>query len=289
MVAAPAKALGYWLKPPRFDYARADDPEAAIELLAEHGEDARILAGGQSLIAVLNMRLAQPKLLIDISRSSVLGIATVEKNFLAIGAAATQSSIEARPRLAREVPLLAQALPHISHFQIRNRGTVCGSLAHADPSAELPLVLLALEGHVVLASSARQRRLAASDFFTGMLTTARAPDELLAAAHYPLAEPGAGHAFAEFSLRHGDYAVCAVAVVARRSGLRIAVGGVADRPSARNFPPLDGSALDDALNEFAWSLDARDDPMVSAVARRALVRSLGRRAVQQAQHNARTA
>ncbi len=277
------------MKPPRFDYARADDPAAAIELLAEHGDDARILAGGQSLIAVLNMRLAQPQLLIDISRSSVLGISAIEKDFLAIGASATQVSIEERPRLALEVPLLAQALPHISHFQIRNRGTVCGSLAHADPSAELPLVLLALEGYVLLASGERERRVAAQDFFTGMLMTARAPDELLAAAHYPLAEPGAGYAFAEFSLRHGDYAACAVAVVARKSGLRIAVGGVADRPLARNLPPLDGTALDDALNEFAWALDARDDFAVSAVARRALVRTLGRRAVLEAQTNARVA
>ena len=277
------------MKPPRFDYARADDPQEAIALLALHGEDARILAGGQSLMAVLNLRLAQPQLLIDISRSSVLGTSAVEKNFLAIGAAATQSSIEERPRLALEVPLLAQALPHISHFQIRNRGTVCGSLAHADPSAELPLVLLALEGYVLLASSERERRVAAQDFFTGMLMTARAPDELLAAAHYPLAEPGAGYAFAEFSLRHGDYAACAVAVVARKSGLRIAVGGVADRPLARDLPPLDGSALDDALNEFAWALDARDDSAVSAVARRALVRSLGRRAVLEAQQKARAA
>lgn len=277
------------MKPPRFDYARADDPQAAIELLAEHGEDARILAGGQSLMAVLNMRLAQPQLLIDISRSSALGAAAVEKNVLAIGAAATQGRIEQRPRLAHEVPLLAQALPHISHFQIRNRGTVCGSLAHADPSAELPLVLLALEGCVLLASRERERRVAAENFFTGMLMTARAPEELLAAAHYPLAEPGAGYAFAEFSLRHGDYAACAVAVVARKSGLRIAVGGVADRPLARNFPPLEGTSLDDALNEFAWALDARDDPLVSAVARRALVRSLGRRAVLEAQANARAA
>ena len=277
------------MKPPRFDYARADDMATAIELLTEYGDDARILAGGQSLMAVLNMRLAQPQLLIDISRSAELGTAAVEHGFLFIGAAATQGSIEQRPQLAREVPLLAQALPHISHFQIRNRGTVCGSLAHADPSAELPLVLLALEGYVLLASHKRQRRVAAQEFFTGMLMTARAPGELLVAVQYPLAEPGAGYAFAEFSLRHGDYAACAVAVVARESGLRIAIGGVADRPMARDLPLLDGSALDDALNEFAWALDARDDSAVSAVARRALVRSLGRRAVLEAQTNARAA
>ena len=277
------------MKPARFDYARADDAGAAVALLARHGEDARILAGGQSLMAVLNMRLAQPELLIDISRSVSMSEVKIERGALHVGAAATQASVEQRPALAREVPLLAQAFPHISHFQIRNRGTVCGSVAHADPSAELPLVLLALEGEVLLSSAKRRRSVPAQDFFTGMLMTARAPDEMVEAVRYPLAEPGAGYAFTEFSLRHGDFAACAVAVIARAGCLRIAVGGVADRPVARNFPALDGSSLDDALNEFAWALDARDDPLVSAAARRQLVRTLGRRAVAAAIQNARTA
>ena len=141
------------MKPARFDYARADNSGAAVALLAQHGEEARILAGGQSLMAVLNMRLAQPELLIDISRSVSMSEVKIERGALHVGAAATQSSVEQRPALAREVPLLAQAFPHISHFQIRNRGTVCGSVAHADPSAELPLVLLALEGEVLLSSA----------------------------------------------------------------------------------------------------------------------------------------
>ena len=277
------------MKPARFDYARADDAGAAAALLARHGEDARILAGGQSLMAVLNMRLAQPDLLIDISRSVSMSEVKIERGALHIGAAATQSSVEHRPALAREVPLLAQAFPHISHFQIRNRGTVCGSIAHADPSAELPLVLLALEGEVRLSGARRRRSVAAQDFFTGMLTTARAPDELVEAVRYPLAEPGTGYAFTEFSLRHGDFAACAVAVNARAGRLRVAVGGVADRPVARDFPALDGSALDDALNDFAWALDARDDPLVSAAARRQLVRTLGRRAVAAAMQNVATA
>ena len=277
------------MKPARFDYARADDAGAAVALLARHGEDARILAGGQSLMAVLNMRLAQPELLIDISRGVSMSEVNIERGALHVGAAATQASVEQRPALAREVPLLAQAFPHISHVQIRNRGTVCGSVAHADPSAELPLVLLALEGEVLLSSAKRRRSVPAQDFFTGMLMTARAPDEMVEAVRYPLAEPGAGYAFTEFSLRHGDFAACAVAVIARAGRFRVAVGGVADRPVARNFPALEGSALDDALNEFAWALDARDDPLVSAAARRQLVRTLGRRAVAAAIHNAGTA
>ena len=271
------------MKPAAFGYLRADSADAAAASLAAHGDDARILAGGQSLMAVLNMRLAQPSLLIDISRSAPLAQVSVEAGaWLHIGAAATQSAVEWRPRLKQELPLLALAFPHISHFQIRNRGTVAGSIAHADPSAELPLCLLALEGEVVLRHAKRQRRVKAQDFFTGMLSTARANDELLEAVRFPLARPGTGHGFEEFSMRHGDFAVCAVAAVADAKRLRIAVGGVADRPTARDFPLLEGSALDDALNEFAWSLDARDEPQASAALRRQLVRRLGRRAANQA-------
>src|SRR5690606_38192021 len=125
------------------DYLAANSAQEAVDLLAELGNDARILAGGQSLMAVLNMRLAQPSALIDISRTADLDYVRIEKGHMAVGAAATQASVEWRADLADEVPLLAQAIPYISHFQIRNRGTVCGSVAHADPSAELPLVLVA--------------------------------------------------------------------------------------------------------------------------------------------------
>ena len=273
------------MKPAAFDYLRADQAELAVAALARHGEDARILAGGQSLMAVLNMRLASPALLIDISRSRPMAAVEVANGQLRIGAAATQASVHGRPGLATELPLLALAFPHISHFQIRNRGTVAGSIAHADPSAELPLCLLALEGEVVLRRARGRRVVRAVDFFTGMLLTARAPDELLEEVRFPLAKSGTGFGFEEFSMRHGDFAVCAVAVVADGQRLRIAVGGVADRPTARDFPLLQGSALDDALNELAWSLQARDEPQASAQLRRQLVRTLGRRAVQQALAN----
>lgn len=273
------------MKPAAFDYFRIEHAEQAVAALAQYGEDARILAGGQSLMAVLNMRLATPSLLLDISRSSPLAQVQVKDGRMHIGAAATQASIEWRGQLAREIPLLALALPHISHFQVRNRGTVAGSIAHADPSAELPLCLLALEGEVVLRRARGRRVVKAADFFTGMLLTARAPDELLEEVRMPLAVPGTGYGFEEFSVRHGDFAVCAVAAVADSRRLRIAVGGVADRPMARDFPLLQGSALDDALNEMAWSLGARDEPQASAQLRRHLVRALGRRAAQQALDN----
>ncbi len=273
------------MKPAAFDYLRADQADVAVAALAQHGEDARILAGGQSLMAVLNMRLAQPSLLIDISRSESLSQIRIAQGQLCIGAAATQASVEWRQGLASELPLLALAFPHISHFQVRNRGTVAGSIAHADPSAELPLCLLALEGEVVLRRARGRRVVKAVDFFTGMLLTARQPDELLEEVRFPLAKRGTSHGFEEFSMRHGDFAVCAVAVVADDQRLRIAVGGVADRPTARDFPVLQGSALDDALNELAWSLDARDEPQASAQLRRQLVRTLGRRAVRQALAN----
>lgn len=273
------------MKPYAFDYQRVDGASEAVAALAALGEDARILAGGQSLMAVMNMRLAEPRRLIDISRSASLAEVRIDGGWLHIGAAATQASVEWRARLADEVPLLALAFPHISHFQIRNRGTVCGSIAHADPSAELPLCLLALEGEVVLRNSKRRHTSKAADFFTGMLLTARAADEMVEAVRFPLARTGAGHGFEEFAMRHGDFAVCAVAAVADAKRLRIAVGGVADRPMARDFPVLSGSALADALNDFAWSLDARDEPQASATLRRRLVRTLGRRAAEQALSN----
>jgi 2-furoyl-CoA dehydrogenase FAD binding subunit len=270
------------MKPQAFDYARPDTAEEAVHLLAQAGEDARILAGGQSLMAVLNLRLAQPSVLIDISRVPDLNYVRPGAGKLAIGAAATQGSVEWRPTLHQEVPLLAQAFPHISHFQIRNRGTVCGSIAHADPSAELPLALLALKGEVVLRSRRGRRTVPAQDFFQGMLMTARALDELVEEVRYPLAQPGQGVAFEEFSGRHGDFAICAVAAVADADGVRLAVGGVSDRPRMKSWGRLQGADLDAAINDFAWELGAKDDHHASAKFRRQLVRHLGRTAIDRA-------
>lgn len=267
------------MKPPRFDLLRAESAAEVVNTLHARGDDAKVLAGGQSLMTVLNMRLASPAALIDITTCADLRGLRVERGALVVGAAVTQMAVERRTTLALEVPLLAQALPWISHQQIRSRGTVCGSIAHADPAAELPLVLATLAGSITLRAARGRRSVAAADFFTGMLSTTRAADELVEDVRFPLADAAARCAFSEFAIRHGDFALVAVAVVREPNAIRIGIGGVADRPVVKTLPLLDGSALDDALNELAWSLGAGDDPHMSAQGRRHLVRRLGRQAV----------
>ncbi|MDB5919586.1 MAG: carbon monoxide dehydrogenase [Massilia sp.] len=270
------------MKPAAFDYIRADSAEETIGLLARYGDDAKILAGGQSLMAMLNIRLAQPAMLVDISRCADLDYVRVDKGQLVVGAAATQASVETRATLAAEVPLLDLALPWISHFQIRNRGTVCGSVAHADPSAELPLCLTALQGEVVLRSKAGRRVLKADEFFQGMLMTAVRPGEIVEEVRFPLRQPGARYAFEEVSMRHGDFAIVALAAVVTDAAIELTVGGVADRPQRRRWTRLQGADLDAAINDFAWELDAESDAHASAQYRRHLVRHLGRQLIAKA-------
>jgi 2-furoyl-CoA dehydrogenase FAD binding subunit len=267
------------MKPAPFDYVRIDSGDELAQLLAQAGSEGRILAGGQSLMAMLNIRLAQPQVLFDISRCAELNYARIENGMLCVGAAATQASIEWRPELAKEVPLLKQVFPWISHFQIRNRGTVCGSIAHADPSAELPLALTALNGSVVLRSAKGRRSLPASEFFQGMLMTAIAPGEFVEEVRFPLARAGHRHAFREVAMRHGDFALVALAASVTPEGMELTAGGVADRPVKVQWkaqPGDSGFDLDSALNDFAWSLQAQSDTHASASYRRHLVRQLGR-------------
>ena len=173
------------MKPRPFDYVQPDTVEEAVAILAEYGDDARILAGGQSLVPMLNLRIVEARVLVDISRISALDVMREVRGKIEIGAAVTQNKLLAWPQLAEKLPLVAAALPHVGHFQTRNKGTVCGSIAHADPSSELPLTLALLGGEVVLKSERSERVLAAEDFQKDMLTTARAPDELIAAVRLP--------------------------------------------------------------------------------------------------------
>jgi 2-furoyl-CoA dehydrogenase FAD binding subunit len=267
------------MKPAKFDYVRAESDDEAITLLAEYGDDARILAGGQSLMPMLNMRLTQPRILIDISQVSELDFVRVENGSLHIGATTTQAKLEWRDGLANDVPLISQAFPHISHFQIRNRGTICGSIAHADPSAELPLCLLALGGEVLLRSNRGMRTVSADDFFLGTLLTAREPDELIQSVCYPLATSNQRFAFDEFSMRHGDYAIVAVAAVADGEGVTLGVGGVVDRPVRQYWRGVSGADIDGLLNDFSMSLEAQGDQHATAQYRRHLVRSLGKNVI----------
>ena len=270
------------MKPPRFDYVRAASMEEAIEVLAEHGDDARVLAGGQSLVAMLNMRLVAPEVIVDISRVPELASITCTEDAVEIGAAVTQAEAERFDGLAAHLPLVARALPFVGHYQTRARGTVCGSLAHADPSSELPLCLAALDGEVVLRSSRGTRVMGAADFQQDVLTTACEPDEMIVSVHLPLHEPGEGCAFTEFGIRHGDFAIVAVAALANGERVRVGVGGCSDRPHVVEFPPLEGDALAERLNALAWSLPFDDDHHASARYRRDLVRILGRQTVETA-------
>jgi 2-furoyl-CoA dehydrogenase FAD binding subunit len=271
------------MKPAPFDYVRASNIADAHAVLAEHAGDARILAGGQTLLPMLSMRLVRPKVLVDIMHVRDLAGISEDGGNVRVGAAVQQAELLAWPKLVNTIPLLAAALPWVGYAQTRSRGTVCGSVAHADPSAEIPLVLLALDGAVELSSARRRRRrVPANDFFTGMMSTARSDNELIEAIIMPKRKAGHGHAFQEFGRRHGDFAIVACAAVASAEGVRLAVGGVSDRPMLRDFPSLNGSALDDALDEFSWDLDARDDLHATARYRRDLVRKMGRATIEEA-------
>ncbi|MBX9587775.1 MAG: FAD binding domain-containing protein [Hyphomonadaceae bacterium] len=270
------------MKPPPFDYVRAATLAEAHAVLATEGTDARIIAGGQTLVPMLSMRLARPRVLIDIMRLPELATIEESAGSIHVGAGVRQAELLAWPDLASRQPLLAAALPWVGHAQTRSRGTVCGSVAHADPSAEIPLVLVALGGSIVLSTRRRQRTVAAEQFFIGSLSTDRRDEELIAAVLFPCAPPEHGYAFREFGRRHGDFAVTACAALVTPERVRLAVGGVADRPVAREWGALAGSALDDALNEFAYDLDARDDLHATARFRRDLVRQLGREVIMEA-------
>ncbi len=271
------------MKPAPFDYLRAGTLAEAHAALASEGSDAAVIAGGQTLVPLLSMRMARPKVLVDIMHVAEFGGIAAENNAIHVGATVRQGELLAWPELAKHQPLLAQALPWVGHWQTRARGTVCGSVALADPSAELPLVLAALGGSVVLSSAKGRRTVKAEEFFTGLMSTARNDDELIEAVSFPCRRKGEGFAFREFARRHGDFAIVACAAVVTEKNVRLAVGGVADRPVVRDFD----DARDDALAAFASDLDARDDLHATADYRRMLVRELGRTTIEEARKKCR--
>jgi 2-furoyl-CoA dehydrogenase FAD binding subunit len=270
------------MKPRRFDYVRPDSAEEAVAVLAEYGDAASVLAGGQSLMAMLNLRVAEPAVLVDIARLKELDYVRVADGKVEVGAAVTQNRLKDWPELAGKLPLLAAALPFVGHFQTRNKGTVCGSIAHADPSSEIPLVLATLGGEVLLRSQRGTRVLAAADFQRGIMTTARAPDELIVAARFPT-QSTPRVAFREVARRHGDFAIIAVAAfVEDRSTLRIGIGGVADRPAVRCAAINGAAGAKDTFEALAQELEGYDDLHASARLRRELLRRVGPVVVEEA-------
>ena len=285
------------MKPVAFDYLRPQSVAEAVALLAEQREEATVLAGGVTLGPMLNLRMVRPRAVIDISRIEGLKTIAVRSDVVVTGAGVVQSDALRSEVIAREVPLLALALPWVGHFQTRNRGTLGGSVAHADPSAEIPLCLVVGGGTVVLQSRQRERRVPAREFFVGALTTQRRPDEIVAALEWPRSAPDAGHAFAEIAQRHGDFAIAAAACSLRLGRddrveqLSLGVGGVESRPvaiDARRFLGRSGAEVAGGLAEHAAaSVTPMEDHSASADYRTALTKVLVERAVGDALEMAR--
>ena len=201
------------MKPPAFEYVAPRSQAEALAVLARHGDAARVLAGGQSLIPLLNFRLAQPATLVDVNRLAELAYVRARDGGVAIGALTRQHALEQDPLVRGRLPLLAEATRQIGHLPIRHRGTVGGNLAHADPASELPAAMLALEAELTLATQQGSRTVAAEQFFLGPLSTALRPDELLVEIRVPGLPPGTGGAFLEVARRQGDYALVGVAAL----------------------------------------------------------------------------
>ena len=244
------------MKAPAFAYARPKRLADVLALLEQHGDEARLLAGGQTLLATLNMRLSEPALLIDMQAVAELKGLSIAGNCLRIGAMVTHSEIEASALVANHAPLLRMAAPHIAHRAIRNLGTFGGSIAYGDPAAEWPACLLALDGVVVARSLQGERRIAAKDFFIGLYTTALAANEVIVACEVPAAGPNQRVTFGELVRRHGDYAVAGLAASAQAhdgvlKDVRLAWIGVGSMPqrSLATEKMLDGLHLNEHLSE----------------------------------------
>lgn len=289
-----AASLSRAMKPPPFDYLAPDTLEGALNALSRHGGDAKVLAGGQSLIPLLNFRLASPSLLIDLGRIPDLSrITPLPDGGLALGAMTRHSRLEREDLVKERAPLLAEAAPWIAHPQVRNRGTVGGSLAHADPAAELPALALALKARLRLLSLRGERWIEAKDFFTGLLSTALEPDELLVEISVPPLPARTGTAFLEVARRHGDYAQCGVAALVtlepdgRCREARWVYLSVGDTPRAagRAAASLTGNTFSEshlaeaAAQAASEDIDPSGDIHASAAFKRHLARVIAGRAL----------
>ncbi|MEZ5739398.1 MAG: xanthine dehydrogenase family protein subunit M [Burkholderiaceae bacterium] len=274
------------MKPAAFHYHRATSVEQAVSLLQSCGGEARPIAGGQSLSAMMNMRLAEPSHLIDLRAIPGLSAIDEQQGCLVVGAMATHQAVATSPQVIARCPMLAHAAGTIGHYAIRKQGTLGGSLAHADPAAQIPLVAVALDTQIDIVGPAGKRSLPAGQFFEGLMTTALAPDELIVAARFAPIDTGQGQSFRLFNLRHGDFAIVAVAVDLRLQGddlasLRLVLGGVGPVPLALDTLAADfvGHAADATLarrvaGQAQSMVDPFDSPGVSAQYRRELIEVL---------------
>jgi carbon-monoxide dehydrogenase medium subunit len=278
------------MKASAFSYARATSVANALELLGAHGDRAKVLSGGQSLMPAMNLRLISPELIVDIGELAELRGIAVSGDVLSIGSLTRHVDLQRSPEVAAHAPLLTEAVAHVAHPAIRNRGTLGGSLAHADPASELPACMVALNATIVVCGSKGERRIAAVDFFKGIYETGLSPDELLISVELPVARKGSAHFFHEFARRHGDYAIAGLAAQAIMDGglfadLRLAFFAVGDRPVLARAAygligvPITPAVLSDASAALGSELDPQDDQQASASMRRHLAKVLMRRCV----------
>lgn len=281
------------MKPAPFDYFAPTSLDEALALLEEHGSDAKVLSGGQSLVPVMNFRLARPKYVVDLGRIPGLSYIRQEDGLLCIGAMTTHAEIEHSPLVAECCPIMTAAARLIGHIQIRSRGTIGGSVAHADPSAEWPMVLSALGARIVIRGAGGRREVATDDFFLTYLTTTLAPGEVVAEIQVPIPPRGHGWSVQEVARRHGDFALVAVAALVTVAGgeitsARMAIGGVGGTavvpPEAAELVGLRPTAADAAQigNRIAATLDPDSDIHAPAEYRRELTAVLSARALTEA-------
>ena len=288
------------MKPSIFDYVIAESQEHALEVLREHGDDAKVLAGGQSLVPLMSFRLAKPALLLDINRLEGLDGIEAADGRIRIGALTRQCELLTDPLIAEHCPLMRAAAEFIDHPAIRNRGTVGGSVAHADPAAELPILLQVLDAEIEVCSAGSQRTIPADEFFMGLLMTGMEPDELLTGISFTAPVEGTGWGFHEVARRHGDFALVAAAALITLDGrgavadAAIALGGIADRPlraggveEALKGTPGTPEGIEAASRLLDDSITPLGDIHASEAYRAHLGRGLTRRAVQNAVGRAR--
>jgi len=285
------------MKPAPFDYVRPDSLARVCQLLADD-EDARLIAGGQTLVPMLAMRLARPAILIDILRLPELAGIREEKGTVVVGATTRQAQAERDPVIRASVPMLARVLPWVGHPPTRNRGTVGGSIANADPAAEIPLVAVTLGAEIMLATTGGPRSIPAEDFLVGPMLTSIEQGQCVRAIRFPVwSEPRLGVGFFEISSRHSDFAFVAAAAQAaldeegRCVRIALGLGGVADRPLRLDVSSLVGTKLDhasaaEAVNAACAGIEAMSDLHASAAYRRRVAVTLGIRALEQARANA---
>jgi carbon-monoxide dehydrogenase medium subunit len=289
------------MKPAAFDYVRAESVAHAVDALAGAGGDGKVIAGGQSLMPMMNFRLVKPSVLVDINAIAGLDQVELDGSRLRVGALVRHFMTARDPVIAQHAPIVTEAMKHVAHLTVRNRGTFCGSVCHADPAAEMPMMSVLLDGNIHAVSARGKRTITIGEFFAGSLVTSLEPDELVTAIDLAATPPGMGYGFHEFARRHGDYALAAVAVLIRRDAgkardVRIAAMGVGEMPS--RIPAaeavIEGNELCDAVvlratESLRAAISPNSDLNASADYRRHLAAALAGRAIRDAWARAREA